>query len=70
MKDDKNNNLVTAQANLERDTEAYRKAQVAFKKAEQNLADTSAAYFASRAAFKRAYDDMISKSAVQDIDTL
>lgn len=70
MKDDKRSNLAESQANLERDTEAYRKAQVAFKKAEQNLADTQAAYFSSRAAFKRAYEDVNSKSAVQDIDTL
>lgn len=70
MKDDKSSNLAIAQADLTRDTEAYRKAQIAFKKAEQNLVDTQAAYLNSRAAFKRAYDDMISKSFVQDIDTL
>ena len=70
MKDDKNSNLANAQSALERDTEAYRKAQIAFKKAEQNLADTQAAYFSARAAFKRAYEDVNSKSVVQDIDAI
>ena len=67
MKDDKNSNLSNAQSVLERDTEAYRKAQVAFK---QNLADTQAAYFSTRAAFKRACEDVNSKSVVQDIDAI